>query len=80
VQGSAASIPVVVKAAFTKGRSKGIYDSCVVRNANELEGESETSLPHTASRLSWRSFLPGREFTVAMIGNGEGPPSLPPVR
>jgi D-alanine-D-alanine ligase len=70
--------PSIVKP-LHEGSSKGIYDSCVVRTADELEREVGTVLATYGEPALVEEFLPGREFTVAMMGNGEGLHLLPVV-
>jgi D-alanine-D-alanine ligase len=70
--------PAIVKP-LHEGSSKGIYDSCVVRTTGELEREVETLLATYGEPALVEEFLPGREFTVAMLGNGEGLRLLPVV-
>jgi D-alanine-D-alanine ligase len=70
--------PSIVKP-LHEGSSKGIYDSCVVRTADELEREVGTVLATYGEPALVEEFLPGREFTVAMMGNGEGLRLLPVV-
>ena len=62
-----------------EGSSKGIYNSCLVRDAEELEREVRTILQVYAQPALVEEFLPGREFTVAMMGNGESLRVLPIV-
>ncbi len=70
--------PSIVKP-LHEGSSKGIYDSCVVRTPGELEREVQTVLDTYGEPALVEEFLPGREFTVAMMGNGEGVRVLPVV-
>ena len=70
--------PSIVKP-LHEGSSKGIYDSCVVRSAEELRREVEVVLATYGEPALVEEFLPGREFTVAMLGNGEGLRLLPVV-
>ena len=70
--------PAIVKP-LHEGSSKGIYDSCVVRSTGELEREVKTVLATYGEPALVEEFLPGREFTVAMLGNGEGLRLLPVV-
>jgi D-alanine-D-alanine ligase len=70
--------PSIVKP-LHEGSSKGIYDSCVVRNAKELEREVHTVHATYGEPALVEEFLPGREFTVAMMGNGDGLRLLPVV-
>jgi D-alanine-D-alanine ligase len=70
--------PLIVKPLY-EGSSKGIRDNSLVRNQQEL-----------AERVAWlldlynepaiiEEFLPGREFTVAILGNGNEAHLLPIV-
>jgi D-alanine-D-alanine ligase len=70
--------PLLVKPLY-EGSSKGIRDNSLVKNQTEL-----------AERISWilnvynepaivEEFLPGREFTVAVLGNGNEARVLPIV-
>jgi D-alanine-D-alanine ligase len=70
--------PLMVKPLY-EGSSKGIRDNSLARNRRELE-----------ERISWirdtyqepaivEEFLPGREFTVAVLGNGQEARVLPIV-
>ena len=62
-----------------EGSSKGIYNSCVVRNTAELENEVRTILSTYGEPALVEEFLPGREFTVAIMGNGANLRILPIV-
>jgi len=70
--------PAIVKP-LHEGSSKGIYNSCVVRDAVELEREVRTVLSTYHQPALVEEFLPGREFTVAMLGNGDDLRVLPVV-
>lgn len=70
--------PSIVKP-LHEGSSKGVYDSCVVRTTGELEREVRTVLTTYEEPALVEEFLPGREFTVAIMGNGEGARALPIV-
>jgi D-alanine-D-alanine ligase len=70
--------PSIVKP-LHEGSSKGIYDSSVVAHAADLAREVETVLGTYGEPALVEEFLPGREFTVAMMGNGEGLRILPVV-
>jgi D-alanine-D-alanine ligase len=70
--------PVFVKP-LHEGSSKGIYNSCVAKNRNELNSEI-TRIKHDYNQPSIiEDFLEGKEFTVAVIGNGENTTVLPIV-
>ena len=70
--------PLIVKP-LHEGSSKGIYNSCVVRNPEELEQEVRTILDTYHEPALVEEFLPGREFTVAILGNGDDIRVLPIV-
>lgn len=62
-----------------EGSSKGIYDSCVARDPEELEREVRTILDTYEEPALIEDFLDGREFTVALMGNGTQVRVLPIV-
>jgi D-alanine-D-alanine ligase len=70
--------PAMVKP-LHEGSSKGIFDSCIAHTKEELKRE----IMRIASRYSEpalvEDFLPGREFTVAILGNGGSVRVLPIV-
>jgi D-alanine-D-alanine ligase len=70
--------PSIVKP-LHEGSSKGIYDSSVVRTTGELEREVRTVLTTYGEPALVEEFLPGREFTVAIMGNGGEARVLPIV-
>jgi D-alanine-D-alanine ligase len=70
--------PVIVKP-LHEGSSKGIYNSCVVRNTEELEREVRIVLATYNQPALVEEFLTGREFTVALLGNGDDVRTLPVV-
>ncbi|MBX2990493.1 MAG: D-alanine--D-alanine ligase, partial [Bacteroidetes bacterium] len=70
--------PAIVKP-LHEGSSKGIYNSCVVRNPDELANEVKIILDTYNEPALVEDFLPGREFTVAMLGNGDDVQVLPIV-
>ncbi len=61
--------PAIVKP-LHEGSSKGIYNSCVVRNPDDLANEVKTILDTYKQPALVEDYLPGREFTVALMGNG----------
>jgi len=61
--------PSIVKP-LHEGSSKGIYNSCVVRSPEEIQREVSTVLGTYREPALVEEFLPGREFTVAVMGNG----------
>ena len=70
--------PVMVKP-LHEGSSKGIYDSSVARNPDDLEQEVRAILETYHEPALVEEFLPGREFTVALLGNGNQVRVLPIV-
>lgn len=70
--------PSIVKP-LHEGSSKGIYNSCVVRTPEELEREVLAVLTTYNQPALIEEFLPGREFTVAILGNGDALRVLPIV-
>lgn len=70
--------PSIVKP-LHEGSSKGIYNSCVVRTPEELEREVRTVIATYRQPALVEEFLPGREFTVALLGNGDAVRALPIV-
>jgi len=70
--------PAIVKP-MHEGSSKGIYNSSVARNIEELEREVRTTLEVYRQPALIEEFLPGREFTVAIMGNGSEARALPIV-
>ncbi len=70
--------PLVVKP-ICEGSSKGIFSSSFVRNQKELDDEVERVVVEYSQPALIEQFLPGREFTVAVIGNGAEAEILPIV-
>ena len=62
-----------------EGSSKGIFNSSVARTPEELEREVRTVLSTYNEPALIEEFLPGREFTVALLGNGDDVRALPIV-
>jgi D-alanine-D-alanine ligase len=70
--------PAIVKP-LHEGSSKGIYNSCVVSTSEELEREALVTMATYDQPVLVEEFLPGREFTVAILGNGSSLRILPIV-
>ncbi len=70
--------PAIVKP-LHEGSSKGITNTSVVRSRDELMREGEKVLGIYHEPVLIEEYLPGREFTVAMLGNGEEVAVLPIV-
>jgi D-alanine-D-alanine ligase len=73
-----AEFPCMVKP-LNEGSSKGIFDASLVRNQSELQRQVENVLVSYEEPVIVEEFLPGREFTVAMLGNGPSLQVLPVV-
>ncbi len=70
--------PLIAKP-VQEGSSKGIFSSSFVRNKKELTSEVERILSEYNQPALLEEFLPGREFTVAVLGNGAEAEVLPVV-
>ncbi|MDH3268844.1 MAG: D-alanine--D-alanine ligase, partial [Ignavibacteria bacterium] len=62
--------PLIVKP-ISEGSSKGIFSSSFVKNTKELEDEINRILISYNQPALIEEFLSGREFTVAVLGNGD---------
>jgi len=71
-------LPAMVKPLF-EGSSKGIRDDQLVRDPAALEARVRRVLATYRQPALVEAFLPGREFTVAILGNGADLRVLPPV-
>lgn len=71
-------LPAVVKP-LHEGSSKGITDRSLVRTAADLAREVERVIGAYRQPAIVEKFLPGREFTVALLGNGASLEALPIV-
>ncbi len=69
--------PLIVKP-LSEGSSKGITNDCLVRNQKELRKKLAKMTRDYRQPVIAEEFLDGREFTVAIIGNGN-PEVLPIV-
>jgi len=72
------SFPLMVKPPL-EGSSKGVTDKALVRNRQELVRQVEWVTSTYGQSALIEEFLPGREFTVALLGNGENLRVLPIV-
>jgi len=61
--------PLFVKP-VSEGTGKGINEQSIVRNAGELEARCQTLLETFSQPVLVETFLPGREFTVGIVGTG----------
>lgn len=71
-------MPCMVKPLY-EGSSKGIFNASLVRTSGELFAQVERIVSTYAQPALIEEFLPGREFTVAMLGNGNDVQVLPIV-
>jgi D-alanine-D-alanine ligase len=76
--GASLRYPLFVKP-LHEGSSKGIYNSSYAENPEALRREVERILNDYEQPALVEEYLPGREFTVAMLGNGNELKVLPPV-
>ena len=72
------SYPAIVKP-LHEGSSKGIYNTSVVKNVHKLRAEVGKVLIEYGQPALVEKFLTGREFTVALLGNGSTVKTLPIV-
>jgi D-alanine-D-alanine ligase len=70
--------PLIVKP-VSEGSSKGIFSTSFVRDKNELSNEINRVLSEYNQPALVEQFLSGREFTVAILGNGSEAEVLPIV-
>ena len=68
--------PLIVKPLY-EGSSKGIFERSVVYSLEELSRQLREVILHYKQPALVEHFLSGREFTVALIGNGEAVEVLP---
>ncbi len=78
LNGHALTYPQMVKP-LHEGSSKGIYNTSLVRSYKELHDEVARITARYGQPALIESFLPGREFTVALMGNGDTVRALPIV-
>ena len=70
--------PLIVKP-VSEGSSKGIFSTSFVKNKKDLMKEVERILVEYSQPALIEEFLSGREFTVAILGNGKEAEVLPIV-
>ncbi len=70
--------PLMVKPPL-EGSSKGVTDKALVSNRQELVRQVAWVVEHYQQSALVEEFLPGREFTVALLGNGDEVRVLPIV-
>lgn len=72
------NFPIIVKP-ISEGSGKGIYASSFVHTKEELKREIERITTEYNQSALVEEFLPGREFTVAMLGNNGDLKVLPAI-
>ena len=68
--------PLILKP-IGEGSSKGIFNSSLVNNYKELKEQAEQLIKKYHQPFILEEYLPGKEFTVAIIGNNSGTQVLP---
>jgi D-alanine-D-alanine ligase len=76
--GTAPPLPAMVKP-LHEGSSKGIFNSSLARSRDELDAAVEKVVSGYRQPALIEEYLPGREFTVAILGNGPDMRVLPIV-
>ena len=72
------SFPVIVKP-VAEGSSKGVVTASVARNVEELRALVTDLVARYRQPALVEQFLPGREFTVGLLGSAARPLILPPM-
>ena len=70
--------PVIVKP-VAEGSGKGIFNSSILNSLDKLKENLTDNLQTYNQPFLVEEFLPGREFTIAIIGNGDDTEVLPIV-
>jgi D-alanine-D-alanine ligase len=70
--------PLIVKP-NAEGSSKGVAQKSVVEGEKDLRAEVRAQIARYRQEVLVEEFLPGREFTVAILGEKEQPRCLPPM-
>ena len=76
LQSFSIALPCIVKP-LHEGSSKGVLDASVVRTAKDLRNQVERVINEYDEPALVEKFLPGREFTVALLGDGNSVRVLP---
>ena len=72
------SFPVIIKP-LAEGSSKGIFNSSFVNDLPELKKNLNSNITKYKQHFIIEEYLPGREFTCAILGNGTDATVLPIV-
>ncbi len=78
INGHKLNFPLIVKP-YSEGSGKGIFSTSYVKDDLELEREVGRVLSEYDQPALIEEFLPGREFTVAVLGNDDEAEVLPIV-
>lgn len=70
--------PIIVKP-VAEGSSKGIFNSSLIFDPTQVNGLIDKFVSTYNQELIAEEFLPGREFTVSIMGNGDETEVLPIV-
>lgn len=70
--------PVIIKP-VGEGSSKGIFNSSFIKSMDELVNSVESNYKLYGQPSLIEEFLPGREFTVAIIGNNQEDLTILPI-
>lgn len=70
------TFPLIVKPS-NEGSGIGIKSNSIVKNARELKSSVKLIIEEYHQPALVETYLPGREFTVALVGNGENVVVLP---
>lgn len=72
------AFPVIIKP-NAEGSSKGIPDACIAKDEAELRELAGTILKLYGGPVLAEEYIPGREFTVGLLGNGKDLRVFPPM-
>ncbi len=78
LENSGITYPLIVKP-LSEGSSRGIFNSSLLTSIDELNGNLEGRIQAYNQSLIAEEYLPGKEFTVAVMGNGDEAEVLPIV-
>jgi len=76
--GSGFAFPAIVKP-NAEGSSKGISDVAIVTDLKLLRALAEKNIRDYGQDMLVEEYIPGREFTVGIVGNGEDTHVFPPM-
>ena len=76
--GGGFTFPAIVKP-NAEGSSKGISDVAIVSDIKALRALAEKNIRDYGQDMLVEEYIPGREFTVGILGNGEDTHVFPPM-